>query len=51
MITKSSRARLKAFSFVGLAKECLKALVYTSVAAAGAVVVLALVWAVEDLVQ
>ena len=51
MITKSSRARLKAFSLAGLAKECLKALTYTAVVAVSIVVVLALVWAVEDLVQ
>lgn len=51
MITKSSRARLKALSLGGMAKECLKLLAYTAVVAQGVVVVLAVVWAVEGLVQ
>lgn len=51
MITKSSRARLKAFNLVGLVKECLTLLAYSAVAAVGIAIVMAIVWVTEEVVQ
>lgn len=51
MITKSSRARLKAFSLADLAKECLTLLAYSAVAAAAIAIVMAIIWVTDEVVQ
>lgn len=51
MITKSSRARDKAFSLLGLVKECLAFLAYSVIAVVGVAIVLTVVWVTEEVVQ
>ena len=51
MITKSSRARDKAFSLLGLVKECLAFLAYSVIAVVGVAIVLTVVWVTEEVVR